>query len=581
MAAITLVLIAAAGSFVADAILLAIGIRDLTQFWPQYVQNLKVSVLITLLFGIAISAYESLRARLEETTLQLRTQELERERALKLATEARLSSLESRIHPHFLFNTLNSISSLIPEDPARAERLIDQMAALLRFSLDAKQAGLVPLSSEMKIVHDYLEIERARFGDRLRFGFDVPAEFDAVDVPPLSIQTLVENSVKYAVSPRREGGVIRVTAAKRGGRVELEVWDDGAGFTIDSVLGGPRPGQSAVPAAHTLWYGCRARGTAYRERYVSCDIGAGVDDEMKPLKAFLVDDEELALRRLARLLQDTSRVEIVGRCSDPIDAIARLQGLAVDVLFLDIEMPGMTGFEMLEQLQAEPLVIFTTAYHQYSLQAFDVNSIGYLLKPIEPQQLEKALNKLDRIRGGACPELGALLQQISSALHARAPAYPDRVASKAGERVEFIELERVTHIYAADKLTYAATAAKHYCLDLTISELEAKLDPKKFVRIHRSTIVNASYVHELYSWFAGRMSVLRLKDEKKTELTVARDRVKALKEHLGILIPVRRSIRQTQRSWRWRSLQPWAVPYWAQYPDRIADRVRCSSPSVE
>ena len=256
---------------------------------------------------------------------------------------------------------------------------------------------------------------------------------------------------------------------------------------------------------------------------------------MRPLKAFLVDDEQLALRRLARLLEQTGRVEIAGRSSDPVDAIAQLRAITVDVLFLDIQMPGMSGFEMLSQLPSEPLVIFTTAYHQYALQAFEVNSVGYLLKPVETQQLERALNKLDRIRGGSepRPELGALLQQISSALQARTPDYPDRLASRLGERVEFIELERVTHLFAKDKLTYAATAAKDYCLDLTISELESKLDPKKFVRIHRSTIVNASYVHELYSWFAGRM-LLRLKDEKKTELTVARDRVKALKEHLGI-----------------------------------------------
>ena len=256
---------------------------------------------------------------------------------------------------------------------------------------------------------------------------------------------------------------------------------------------------------------------------------------MKLLRAFLVDDEQLALKRLARLLEQSGRVEIAGRSSDPEDAIAQLRSLAVDVLFLDIQMPGMTGFEMLSQLPEQPVVIFTTAYHQYALQAFEVNSIGYLLKPVETQQLERALNKLDRIRGGSepRPELGALLQQISSVLQNRVPEYPERIASRLGERVEFIELDRVTHLFAKDKLTYAATATKDHCLDWTISELEAKLDPKKFVRIHRSTIVNASYVHELYSWFAGRM-LLRLKDEKKTELTVARDRVKVLKEHLGI-----------------------------------------------
>jgi two-component system LytT family response regulator len=256
---------------------------------------------------------------------------------------------------------------------------------------------------------------------------------------------------------------------------------------------------------------------------------------MKPLKAFLVDDEPLALKRLARLLEQTGRVEIAGSSADPVDAVDQLRTLAIDVLFLDIEMPEMTGFDLLAKLSHQPLVVFTTAYHQYALQAFEVNSIDYLLKPIEPKQLDRALNKLDRIRGGSepWPELGALLQQITSALQARSPEYPDRISSRLGERVEFVELSRVTHIFAKDKLTYAATAAKNYCLDLTISELESKLDPKKFIRVHRSTIVNADFVHELYTWFAGRM-LLRLKDDTKTEITVARDRVKALKDHLGI-----------------------------------------------
>src|ERR1700704_3830930 len=124
---------------------------------------------------------------------------------------------------------------------------------------------------------------------------------------------------------------------------------------------------------------------------------------MRPLRAFLVDDEQLALRRLARLLEQTGRVEIAGRSTDPVDAIAQLRILPVDVLFLDIQMPGMTGFEMLSQLPDEPLVIFTTAYHEYALQAFEVNSIGYLLKPVEMLQLERALNKLERIRGGSEP----------------------------------------------------------------------------------------------------------------------------------------------------------------------------------
>ena len=229
------------GSLIAGLAFVAFGWQPLRAYWPQFMGSLKFAAFLTISAGLAISVYQSLRERLEETTLQLRTKELERERALKLATEAQLASLESRIHPHFLFNTLNSISSLIPEDPARAERLVEQMAALLRFSLDANQSGLVPLASELKIVGDYLEIERARFGDRLRYRIDVPAELSDSRIPPLSLQTLVENSVKYAIAPQRAGGEIRITGARSDGGFRVEVSDSGPAFQLE-----------AAPAGHGL-----------------------------------------------------------------------------------------------------------------------------------------------------------------------------------------------------------------------------------------------------------------------------------------------------------------------------------------
>jgi len=248
------------------------------------------------------------------------------------------------------------------------------------------------------------------------------------------------------------------------------------------------------------------------------------------MRAFLIDDEPLALRRLERMLRETGRVEIVGTSSDPEAAIETLRRASVDVLFLDIEMPGLTGFELLSKLGAQPFVVFTTAYNQYALKAFEVNSIDYLLKPVEAEQLNRALGKLESRVGTPAPDLSDVLRRV---LEDRRPDFPERIASKIGDRVELIELSRVTHFYAEDKLTYAATEAKTYMLDSTIAGLEAKLDPRTFARIHRSTIVNLRMVHELHGYFAGKMLV-RLKDAKKTELTVARERVNSLKEKLGL-----------------------------------------------
>jgi two-component system, LytTR family, response regulator len=255
---------------------------------------------------------------------------------------------------------------------------------------------------------------------------------------------------------------------------------------------------------------------------------------MSRLRAYLVDDEPLALKRLARLLEQTERVEIVGSSADPAQALEELRQQPCDVLFTDIEMPDFSGFEMLSRLDPQPFVVFTTAYSQFALQAFEVHSVDYLLKPIDERQLERALSKLDRVRAGMepKPQVEKLLQQLASALPAKR-AYPARLPSRLGDRIEFVEVARVTHFYANEKLTYAATPKKDYVVDSTIAELEETLDPAKFVRIHRSTIVNLEFVKELYSWFSERMMV-RISDGKDTELTVARDRVKTLKQRLGL-----------------------------------------------
>jgi two-component system, LytTR family, response regulator len=253
------------------------------------------------------------------------------------------------------------------------------------------------------------------------------------------------------------------------------------------------------------------------------------------MRAYLIDDEPLALRRLQRLIEEDARLTIAGAASDPAAALAEIPEIAPDVLFLDIQMPEMDGFALLSRLPSPFLTIFTTAYDQYALQAFEVNSVDYLLKPVDPAHLARAIGKLERMHAGAAPrpDLAALLEQMSAALGHRRSEDLERIPSRTGDRVTFLELAHITHFFAEDKLTFAATSGKNWVVDRTITELEQRLDPARFVRVHRSTLVNLRYVDELYPWFGGRM-MLRLKDPKKTEITVSRDRLKELKSRLGL-----------------------------------------------
>ena len=226
------------GTLVALLLMTLVGMNTLHEYWARFVNVIGISTIITITFGFSTFLYESVRRPLEQARLELHTREMEQERALTLLAEARLSSLESRIHPHFLFNTLNSIASLIPTDPARAEAMVGKLASLLRFSLNASQTGLVPLEQELRIVRDYLEIEKARFGPRLNFAIEMPPGLGAAGVPPLSVESLVENSIKHVIAQKPGGGDVRVTADATDGKVWVEVADTGPGFSLEMAPAG-------------------------------------------------------------------------------------------------------------------------------------------------------------------------------------------------------------------------------------------------------------------------------------------------------------------------------------------------------
>jgi len=253
MQALTLVCTAIAGDLAAGAVFQIVRLVPPSGYWGEFRAAMPFSVVITLIIGLSITTYETLRFKFQAATLELRTRQVEQERAYKLLAEARLSSLESRIHPHFLFNTLNSIAALIPRDPQLAEDTVGKLASLLRFSLNANHSGLTPLSQELKIVRDYLEIEQTRFGPRLRYEIAIPEALQEVNVPPLALQSLVENAVKHVVSERSQGATIQINGSEEAGRILLEVSDDGPGFSLDAIT--PEHGLGNLIARLDLLFG--------------------------------------------------------------------------------------------------------------------------------------------------------------------------------------------------------------------------------------------------------------------------------------------------------------------------------------
>lgn len=232
--------VAVAGSAAAIGLLIGAGQVAAADFFNGMAGSVRISLAITLAIGLVITGYELMRARLAQAT-----------------AEAQLASLEARVQPHFLFNTLNSIAALIPDDPRGAERMTGQLASLLRSSLD-QDALIVPLEDELKTIRDYLAIEQVRFGERLRYAIDVDVDDRVLEaaVPRLALQTLVENAVKYAVTPRRDGAQVVIRAALAGARVRVQVEDDGPGFDPRAATAGH--GLALLRARLGLLYGDRA-----------------------------------------------------------------------------------------------------------------------------------------------------------------------------------------------------------------------------------------------------------------------------------------------------------------------------------
>jgi two-component system LytT family response regulator len=252
----------------------------------------------------------------------------------------------------------------------------------------------------------------------------------------------------------------------------------------------------------------------------------------KRIRAVIVDDEPLARRRIKRLLAHDLEVEIAGECGNGKDAIDAIRSLNPDLLFLDVQMPEVDGFDVLESIAAAemPFVIFVTAYDQYALRAFEVSAVDYLVKPFDRPRFEKALqrakSRLAAERGG---ELNRQTLALLEELKARS-SHIERLVIKAGGRAFFLKTEEIDWIEAEGKYVRLHVGKESYLLREAISSIEAQLDPKKFPRIHRSTIVNIDRVRELQPWFHNEYRVI-LNDG--IELMLSRSCRKRLGELLG------------------------------------------------
>jgi two-component system, LytTR family, response regulator len=261
---------------------------------------------------------------------------------------------------------------------------------------------------------------------------------------------------------------------------------------------------------------------------------------MSPLRVLVVDDEGLAREELCFLLGQDPDVEIIGQAADGVEALRFAGELRPDLVFLDVQMPGLTGFEVARRLieASVPVqVVFVTAFDQYAIDAFSVNAVDYLLKPVDLGRLEQALDRARRRlaseQAARLPLAPADLERVIEAVQAR-QGRRDQLAIRVGERFVLVQAEEVVHASVSDDtlivVTNTVSGTSNY---RTLDELQARLDPSIFWRVHRSHLVNITKIKEIVPWFS-RNYLLKMKDPKATEIPVSRAQTKRLREYLQL-----------------------------------------------
>lgn len=250
------------------------------------------------------------------------------------------------------------------------------------------------------------------------------------------------------------------------------------------------------------------------------------------ITALIVDDEALARKFIRRMLKDDHDVEVIGECNDGKSAVAMIQNQKPDILFLDVQMPVMNGFAVLETLGANelPEVIFTTAYEKYAIRAFELHALDYLLKPFDQTRFRDAMRHAkerlnQRQQEDGRIQISALLENVKGRSN-----YLERLIIKADGRISFLATREINWIEADDKYVHLHTAKASRMVRQTLNAMETQLDPKKFQRIHRSAIVNVERIKELEPTFNGE-HVVYLEDG--TKLTLSRTYREKLFELLG------------------------------------------------
>jgi DNA-binding LytR/AlgR family response regulator len=248
------------------------------------------------------------------------------------------------------------------------------------------------------------------------------------------------------------------------------------------------------------------------------------------IRVLIVDDEQPARINLRRILEVDPGLEIAGEATNGLEALEQIAELRPDVVFLDIEMPGLNGFEVAANAVNPPLIVFATAFDEFAVKAFEENALDYILKPVQPKRVNLTLGRIRTALGADRAIHDDAMREVLSLVDRERGAPLSKLAARRGKRIIVLNLADVSHLGIEDKLVFAHSGVDRYLIEKTVSELEHMLQDSGFYRISRGELVNLEHVRELLPWFSG---TYRVKLNSGTELDVSRDRARELLQRMG------------------------------------------------
>ena len=418
--------------------------------------------------------------RRAELTANEATKRAETEQLERTVLEARMEALQAQIEPHFLFNTLASIDQLIQTDPPRASRMQQSLIRYLRSAMPQMREGSRPtLGQQVDLCSAFLEIMAVRMEGRLQPVVSVPEGLKSAVFPSMMLQTLVENAIKHGLEPKAEGGRLEIGAEIVDGQLAVHVLDTGVGFmpkgrrwrrtgqcprAVEGLVQGPGRAdhQRAARGRHLCHHQSALRNrpnltASLIRRAPACTLIA-----RRPT-AVVADDERLMRDQIiGRLKEAWPELVIVGEASNGREAVAMVQSLEPDIVFLDISMPGMDGIQAAQALAGQVHVVFVTAHDQYAISAFEHGAVDYLLKPAsaDPERVALTCQRLrERLKQAPDP-MNDLLAQLSQRLGAgglKPREYMRWVQASVGANIRMIPTSDILFFRAEDKYTRVQT----------------------------------------------------------------------------------------------------------------------------